>query len=193
MLGLLSIQAAYLVNLELDVTAMEAIATATIEELEDVRVVDHAAPTHQRIEMQSLQHLTLDLSVEELLRRDEDPPHDESRSEGRRHYAVAGVLEVFLSRLDVSNLQIVLQLPDVPDSQRGGGGDGRGDGHGTGNLGDGTRIHEIEDALDKLRNIPEVLRLKAPGSQRAIKGIEWMWCAREDWGRTPLGSSVDGN
>ena len=127
MFGLLSFHAEQLANVWLDVAAMKAIAGATIEELGgDIvnqtttsinallvslhsdkipTLAAHAQSTvHKQIQKPKLQHLTLNLLIDEL-RQDCDHP------------SISNVLVTFLLRVYVSDLWVVPQLSDSPGSE----------------------------------------------------------------------------
>ena len=136
MLGLLSLQAASIMNIELDITAMAAIAIATPLELEcagDYHVSEcnrneimldcpsGATPpvtttyTHSTVSrglmIRNLQHLTLHILVNEIR-------HREDKRSGNPDATLSNVLLAFLSRLDVRGLKVMLKVEiDHTDSK----------------------------------------------------------------------------
>ena len=128
MFGLLSLQAASIVNIDLDITAMAAIAIATPPELEgagDHRVLEcnyikgmldlrpdaappvtttYAHPTISRqLTVTNLQHLTLHILVNEIR-------HREDQRSSNPDATLSNVLLAFLSRLDVRGLKVMLKV-----------------------------------------------------------------------------------
>ena len=156
MFGLLTLHAEQVINIRLDVAAMEAIASANIEELGGDAADQTAASTdallvslhsnnptpaaharltmHEQTERLKLQNLTLKLSIDELQR-------------DRLRPSISNMLVAFLSRADVSDLQVVLQPPDSPGSECR---DTGGDGHPTVTI-EGRASQEIDKALEHLR------------------------------------------
>ena len=137
MFGLLSLQAASIINIELDTTAMAAIAPATPPELEEGAGDYHALECNRneivldcpsgaaspitttytrstisrRLTIRNLQHLTLHILVNEIR-------HREDKRSGNPDATLSNVLLAFLSRLDVRGLKVMLKVEiDHTDSK----------------------------------------------------------------------------